>query len=191
MTDFSSQWNDIVKRISSTFRLTREETEVLERNAIARLVAAIPYLAGCDNPDRSAVGNVASYIVAKNPVMRDIFDHRSSDDRHIMGRLWGISHFEGGDKRIIQRGRNLLLLTMVSNYGKDQTADDILGKYNPVSRGIWDHQELASRLIDAIQAVPCPEMDEIFSIDEGTEGWWDPAKQDEIIESKKSVHAGK
>ena len=191
MTDFSAQWNDIVKRISSTFRLTREETEVLERNAIAKLVAAIPYLAGCDNPDRSAVGNLSSYIVAKNPVMRDIFDHRSSDDRHIMGRLWGISHFEGGDKRIIQRGRNLLLLTMVSNYGKDQTADDILDKYNPVSKGIWNHQELTSRLIDTIQAVPCPEMDEIFSIEAGTEGWWDPVKHDEIVEPKKSVLAGK
>ncbi len=76
----------------------------MERNAVAKLVTAIPYLGKCGNPDRSAVGNITSSMAAKNPVMRSILDNRSSDYSQIMSMLRGISHFQGGDRRIIQNG---------------------------------------------------------------------------------------
>jgi len=180
---FTSEWIEIVKKLAITFRFTPYERETLLNNNVAKLIGSIPYLAGCENPERTAVSHVSIYLIAKHPVMRGIYDHQKSDDCDIMHRLFDIQHFIGGNKKIIQRGMELLLLTMVSNYHKDQTADALMGKYNPVYTKKWKYHTTAELLIKRIKSTPCQEMDEIFSLENGTEGWWDPLKQDESVQS--------
>jgi len=186
MKKFEVTWIKIVKKLALTFRFTPYEREILQNNNVAKLIGAIPFLAGCESPCRTAVSHVSIYLIAKHPVMRDIYDHQPGDDFDIINRLFDIKHFRGGKKKIIQRGMELLMLTMLSNYQKDQTADELMGKYNPIYAKKWNYEPTRKLLTERIKSVRCPEMDEIFGIDDGTEGWWDPFKENSGIPSENN-----
>lgn len=174
MKDFEQIWHGIVKKMAPVYRLTANEEKLLKANRVAKLIAAIPYLAECRNPERSAIGNVSSYMIAKHSSLREVFDHIPADDKNIGCRLQGISRFEGGNQAVIDRGMNILYLTMVCNYQKDLQSDTELGKYNPIASGTWNYESLVHSLLADIAETPCPEMDKIFGAEEGTRGFWDP-----------------
>ena len=163
-------WSSISELVSDAHRLSARELEQLRQNPVARLIAAIPVLAGCDDADRVAVQHVSTYITAGKA--SEIFDHRKEDDQLIQHRLERISHFPNGDKRIIERGMNLLALCMISGYEGDITEDRRRGVYNPVGAQVWDAQAEKTRLIKAIDATHAPEMDGIFGVEEALRGEW-------------------
>ena len=47
-------WNRIVERISTAFRFTADEKQRFANKKLAKLIAAIPFLAGCKDPLRVA-----------------------------------------------------------------------------------------------------------------------------------------
>ena len=57
-------WPSICANTAKTFRLTFDEQESLFRNKIARLIAMIPYIAKCDEAERTALAHIAIYITA-------------------------------------------------------------------------------------------------------------------------------
>jgi len=180
MKEFELTWHGIVKKVAHTFRLSPGEEKQLLENRVAKLIGAIPYLADCRNPDRSSIGNVCSYLIAKHTAMKPVYSHRKSDDEDISARLRGISHFEGGNQAVIERGMNILYLTMLCNYQKDQKNDITAGKYNPVASGAWNYETMIHDLFAAIAEVHCPDMDEIFGAEQGERGFWDPLAPKEV-----------
>jgi hypothetical protein len=163
-------WNTIVDSIAEAFRFTLDEKERLRNHKLAKLIAALPFLAGCKDPLRTAGCHLGTYILSIR--VKDPCNARPSDDEYLLRRLELIGNFIGGDKEIIQRGMNLIALCMISDYARDVEEDKMLGKYNPVSAGVLDYEKEKERLIREIESVPCPDMDKIFSAMAGVKTFW-------------------
>jgi len=165
------QWYSIATQISAAFRMNEVESDKFRNRKIAQLIAAIPFLSGSKNPERTALSHLATYLLAATTA-RTIFDHAFHDDHDIMARLETISHFEDGDRSIIDRGMRLLALNMVCGYVRDLAKDEASGEYNPVLSGAWDADVLIEHLKKEIEAVPCERMDNVITIPETIFGFW-------------------
>lgn len=163
-------WTSITRMAAEVLRLSPSELEILRENDTARLIAAIPYVAGCRNADRTAVQHVATYLLAERA--DEIFDHRVEDDAAVGARLERISHYDGGDPKLLRRGMALLELTMVSGYEQTRETDGARGVYNPLLSGAWDAEEIKSRLVKEIRSIPSTAMDEIFDVERALRGRW-------------------
>ena len=170
MVHQDAQWERISLLVAEAFRLSISELESLRQNPVARLVGTLPVIAGCRDADRIGVTHLSAYLVARR--CSAIFDHRVEDDREVLNRLERISHFSGGDSTLIERGMNLLALTMVACYQRDVKTDRLAGVYNPVGSGAWDVETIKTQLIREIRAVPAPRMDEVLSVEQALAVTW-------------------
>ncbi len=161
----------LLQQVAAAFRFDRDETERFVAKPLARLIASLPFLAGCDHPERTAVEHLGVYVLSCRQT-REAFYATPGDDRDVYARLEAGMHFSGGDQAIVDRGMALIALTMVNDYVRDVTVDRVLGKHNPVATGAWDASELIERLTAQVNAVRSPEMDAIFSLEAGTLNWW-------------------
>jgi len=109
------------------------------RGRIAKLIAAIPFLAGCEDAERTAVAHPAPTCLSTRED-EALFQCQPEDRISVLERLRLGSNFKGGDRRIIDRGLCLLALNMVSDYHRDIEEDAALGKYNPIAAGAWDFE---------------------------------------------------
>lgn len=164
-------WPSICANTAITFRLTFDEQECLFRNKVARLIAMIPYIAKCDEAERTALAHIAVYITACRGGQK-AFDHEPTDNADILERLRAISSFKGGNPQTIGRGLNLLALAMLCGYERDKERDIVSGKYNPLNEGIWDFETMKQTLIDKIGQSPDAGIDAIFPIEDGLETAW-------------------
>jgi hypothetical protein len=153
-------WAEISGRVAEAFRMTEDEREELRGSRIAKLIAATPFLAGCDDAERTAVAHLGTYLLSIRET-KPYFNTRPEDARGPLERLRLISSFSGGDRRIIERGLCLLALNMVSDYKRDIEEDERLGKYNPIAAGAWDFEDTVVDLQYKIISVECEEMEEI------------------------------
>lgn len=167
-----SEWMEIADRVGSAFRMTGDEKRSLSEGRIAKLIAATPFLAGCDEARRTAVAHLGSYILSIRPETKKYADCSKGDGAALLERFRLISNFKGGDSRIIERSLNLLALNMVSDYRRDIEEDDRLGKYNPIAAGLWNFEEMVVDLQYKVACVECPEMDEILPIELSPMGYW-------------------
>ena len=158
---FSEQWPEIAEAVGLSFRMDEEERARLHDKPVAKLIAAIPFLAGCDQPARTAVAHLGTYILSVRET-KPFFNAEPTDDGDILARLRLIMNFRGGDEAIIDRGMALLALTMIVDYDRDVQIDSAIGKYNPVASGAFDYDIMYSTLMRRIEAVDCPAMDEIY-----------------------------
>ncbi len=163
-------WDLVTRTVAERMRLSLQELESLQNNMTARLIAAIPFIAGCGNADRISLQHLATYLLAQTAEI--VFDHREEDDDDLFLRLERISHFPDGDKRIIRRGMNVLALLMISNYEKSIETDQRSGVYNPLVTGAWNVEKLRGTLIKEIRAVPSQEMDTILDLEQAVRGTW-------------------
>lgn len=168
-----SNWNDLTDRMALLFNFAEEKKALFKNNRLARLIGAIPFLAGCDQPIRTALSNLTVTYLASHEAGKDVFTHNFSDNESLMKRLEPISHFPNGNPIIADRGMKLLAVIMLSDHNKDKVLDEENGKYNPVSSSIWNYEELIKKLGDQILAVDCPQMDEIISFHEAKASWWE------------------
>ncbi|MFW5696067.1 MAG: hypothetical protein ACOCYB_12925, partial [Alkalispirochaeta sp.] len=156
--------------VAEHLRLSIGELEHLRANTTARLIAGIPYIAGCRDADRVSTQHVATYLLAQSASA--IFDHREEDDRDVFARLERISHFPDGDKHLIRRGMSLLALIMIAGYERDVQTDRSKSVYNPIGSGSWNAEELRARLVRQVRSVPSPEMDYIIDLEHALRGDW-------------------
>jgi hypothetical protein len=163
-------WMKTSQMTAEALRLSLRETEALRKNPVARLIGAIPSLAGCSDADRVAVQHVATYLIALR--LEVIFDHRPEDDASVAARLERISHFPDGNRKTIERGMNLLTLTMICGYEGSLVADRKNGVYNPLVSGSRDATREKARLVKAVRSVKSPEMDAILDLEGALRGAW-------------------
>ncbi|OHD79151.1 MAG: hypothetical protein A3J97_01255 [Spirochaetes bacterium RIFOXYC1_FULL_54_7] len=164
-------WLEIADNLAAAFRMNPLEADTLRKNRMARLVAALPFLAGCEDAGRTAVAHLGTYLLSVRETKR-WFCATPEDSSSIMERLRLGSSFKGGDKDILQRGMSLLALNMISDYKRDLSEDAALGKYNPLGAGDFKFEETVEELEWAIAKRPCDEMDEIITAGEMPLSYW-------------------
>ena len=169
---FTEKWPAITETVAEAFNMDAKEREWLRNKNIAQLIAAIPFEAGCEQPERTAVAHLCTYILSVKET-KPFFNADVTDDIDVLERLRLIMNFRGGDRRIIDKGMSLIALVMVDDYQRDITIDKMLGKHNPVASGAFDYTETRADLIRRIETVDCPALESIYAEDlMGTRGGW-------------------
>lgn len=151
------RWVDLSGRIADAFRMREAEASAFKASETARLIAAIPFAAGCEEAERTALAHLATYVLAGSPSCRHIFDHKAADDKDALARLAPIADFQGGDAKVIDRGMRLLAVIMVSGYRHDLEKDKKSGEYNPLLAKTWEADKtiaLLSKGIDEKATLP-------------------------------------
>jgi hypothetical protein len=115
-----------------------------EQDQRARLTAAIPYLAGSEDPDRFAVSNLLTFHAATK--VPSLFDHRDTDDVDVFRRLAAFHVGNHSDPRVVDYGLTLLALINLSEHERNAEADRETGKYNPLNENKWDVGALRKEL---------------------------------------------
>lgn len=126
--------------------MSDEEASRFAANKVARLVGLLPFLAGCEEAERTALAHLATYVIAGRGGARASFDHKPADDRDPLARLETISHFQSGDSRILEAGLRRLALCMVAGYRRDAEKDRAAGAYNPLAAGAWEGEAMVAKL---------------------------------------------
>jgi len=166
-----TEWENIAASVADAFLMNKEDREWFQNKNLAKLIAAIPYLAGCDDPGRTAITHLGAYILSIR--IKTVANCQPSDDTDLLRRLEMINNFIGGDQAIIQKGMSLIALNMIADYARDIDEDRMFGKYNPVDSGAFDYAKEKSDLETIIESVECREMDEIMSMDASVRGSWE------------------
>lgn len=171
LSSFTGAWPVIVESMSHAFRMTAEERSRFEAKTVARLIGAIPFLAGCDNPERTAVAHLGTYLLSVRET-KPFFHPSAKDDEHILARLRLGMSFQGGDSAIIDKGMAILALNMLNDYVRDIQIDAAMGKHNPVASGAFHADHIGDELMRTIESVSCPEMDTVLSWGDDILGAW-------------------
>jgi hypothetical protein len=146
MQNTEALWKRLAELSAEALRMTEAEAGRFAANPVARLVGLLPFLAGCDDPTRTALAHLATWVVANRGGARTIFDHGPGDDREPLARLAPIADFRGGDKKVIDEGMRRLALSMVAGYDRDRDKDRALDQYNPLNAGVWNYEETVKKL---------------------------------------------
>lgn len=156
------EWNYLVEEISKVFRFSEDEKQYFENSYTAKLIATIPFEAGCIEPERTAIAHLCVYV-AELRGFQKYYAHLPSDDDDVFNRLARISTFEGGNKEIINHGMNILALIMIEGYKKSMEKDKLNNVYNPFVSGKWNYQSIKNKLIWEINKIEVPNFDWIFT----------------------------
>ena len=164
-------WKNLAHLTSEATRMTEAEAARFGDNPVAKFVGLLPFLAGCQEAQRTALAHLAIWVVANRGGARAVFDHKSADDRDPLARLESISHYLGGDRMVIEAGLRRLALCMASGYLNDKVKDDALGAYNPFSAGAWTSGILA-QLDVPVPASVAEILDSTLGIETAKLGIW-------------------
>lgn len=166
-----STWATISADVAAAMRMSDAERECFQNKAVAKLIAAIPFLAECEDAERTAVAHLGTYLLSVRETKK-YFNAKPEDSESITERLRLGTNFKGGRDEIIERGMRLLALVMVTDYRRDAEEDVFLRKYNPVSAGDFDYDTTVRELEKRIKEVSCPEMDAVLSFQAIPEDLW-------------------
>ena len=173
MQFLDADWERLTGLIAETFRIDDSERARLTASRAARITGALPYLAGCRNPERTALAHLAVFVLASRGGARKVFDHAPADDAEPLARLEPIGRFPGGDPAVIRKGMALLGLLMLGGYERDREKDAASGEYNPLNSGTWKAGEGRARLAAEAASAKVPELDAILGTDEAVRGFWE------------------
>lgn len=144
-------WGYLVEEMKKVYRFTRKETKWFKNCQTAKFIATIPFAAGCDEPERTAIAHLCIYL-AEIRGFQKYCAHLPSDDIDLFQRLGFISTFEGGNRDVIEYGINLLALIMIEGYHRTEENDRKRGVYNPFVSNAWDYKALKNELDKKVRA---------------------------------------
>jgi len=168
----SEQWDNVLARAGVVLNFGIEKKEQIRNSKMARFIAAVPYLAGCNKALESSFSHLMIYLLSFDDSAKYIFFHKPEDDRDIYSRLFPIKNFSGGNRDIIQCCMDLTALCMLSNYKKDMEEDRAIGKYNPLNNGAWNYDTLSKQLIDNIDKIITSEISAVYTKEDAIKGYW-------------------
>lgn len=156
------EWTYIAEEMSKVFRFTTEERYQFENSNTAKFIATIPFEAGCEEPERTAIAHLCIYV-AEQRGFQKYYAHLPSDDEDVFNRLSRILTFKGGNSEIINHGMNVLALIMIEGYRRSMKCDKENNIYNPLVSGNWNYQLIKNKLIWEINKKVIPNLDWILS----------------------------
>ena len=168
----NEQWDYVLSRAGAVLNFGIEKKEQVENSKMAKLIAAVPYLAGCNKAVETSFSHLIIYLMSVDESAKDIYFHKPEDNGDIYSRLIPISDFTDGNKEIILCCMDLITLCMISNYKKDAESDKLIGKYNPISSGEWDYKTMSEKLILNIDKNITTEISDIYTKEDGLNGFW-------------------
>ena len=168
----NEQWENVLSRAGAVFNFGIDKKEQLKNSRMAKLIAATPFLAGCNKATETAFSHLSIYLLSLDESAKDIYFHKSEDDEDIYSRLFPISGFSGGSKAIIQCCMDLTALCMISNYKNDAAEDKAIGKYNPINAGKWDYDAMSTTLIQSIEGTITTEISAVYTVEDAVRGFW-------------------
>ena len=163
-------WENLCKSAAETFRFTSQEEAAFAGSSTARLIAAIPFVAGCEEAERTALAHLAVYMTELRGGKR-IGDHTPADNVSPFTRLRLLSSFKGGNQNVIRHGMSQLALIMLAGYERSREEDLRRRVYNPLNDGSWDAAAMRLKLNEELQACPCAALDHIFALQDGEFRW--------------------
>lgn len=156
-----NEWDYIVKETITVFRLTPEEAKELYNSTTAKIIATIPFAANCEDAERTATAHIALYLTEKKGFQK-YCAHLPSDDFSLFNRLELISHFKGGDLKIIQHGMNMLALIMIEGYKRSCQKDKQNKIYNPFTSNTWNYTKIKNKLLNDLSKTQCQLLDDLY-----------------------------
>ncbi len=168
----NEQWENVLNRAGAVLNFGIEKKEQVQNSKMAKLIAATPYLAGCNKADETSFSHLLIYLMSLDESAKDIYFHKPEDDDDIYCRLFPISSFSGGNREIIRCCMDLAALCMLSNYRKDMELDSSTGKYNPINAGNWDYDTMSLLLIQNIDKTITPEISKIYTKEDALKSYW-------------------
>ena len=63
-------WNRLLDMAKEVFSIDEEKTANLRVNPVFKLIGALPFLAGCDEPERTALSHMSIFLLAASPATR-------------------------------------------------------------------------------------------------------------------------
>ncbi len=170
---FIKIWEMLCGDVCAAFQFSDRKKELLGKKNIARLIGALPFLAGCQNQKQTAIAHLSVYILSLSPTTKEIYYHQIwEDDKHVLNRLRPINNFVGGNPLVIKKGMSLLALNMLSDYQRDIDKDFEKQKYNPIGAGRWEFVKMKNQLLETINSIDCPEIDDIMDPGIACQGFW-------------------
>ena len=166
-------WTDLVRRVGVLCNFDETIIISIMENQLFKLATALPYLAGAHEAQRLALNNLLLIIaMSLHTPCKDVFLHKPEDDDDVFHRLKLLYH-EDGDHDIQMRGLALMAIVMINDHCHDAEEDSAIGKYNPIVAKKWNAYPYQKILVDFINTVPGPKMDELFPINQAKEmnGW--------------------
>ncbi|MDR1399714.1 MAG: hypothetical protein LBJ41_07330 [Treponema sp.] len=157
----SFPWERLCDCVAETFCFSAQERADFARNRTAKLIAAIPFAARCEEAERTALAHLAIYMTELRGG-RSIGDHTLEDNTSPFARLRLLSSFKGGNQEIIGHGMSQLALVMLAGYERSQEEDCRRHQYNPLNAGAWDAEALRQELTKRVHAKPCEALDSIL-----------------------------
>lgn len=145
-------WNYFVNEIGKIFKFTSEEILWFTNCKTAKLITTIPFAANCIEPERTAIAHLCIYV-AEIKGFQKYYAHQPSDDFDIYNRLAFISTFEGGNRKIIEEGMNILALIMIEGYHKSEKNDSENNIYNPFVSEKWNYDKLKVEIENKIKNI--------------------------------------
>ena len=172
-TGFNDQlWDELSRKTAKAFRMWPWTAAKLKKNRTAMLIAALPIIAGCEHPERTALAHLATFVLASSKSCKRVFDHDESDNASPTDRLAPIADFQGGDKAVIEEGMARLAMIMANGYRKDLEKDKASGEYNPILAGAWKHEEMAKALKSAKVSKASAAVDAQMTKEEALDAFW-------------------
>lgn len=172
--DYNHQWKELVDITSKAFNMPEEQKNRLGESKIAKLIGLTPYVADCRLPKRTALNHLSTYVLSTAEPSKSAFKHHPNDNRALNTRLKEISHFNGGNKKVIKRSMDLLTLNMLSGYNRDLKKDQEKGEYNPISdpKAKKFNETRINRLNKRLSAKSFAQTDAIMTPQDAQAGWW-------------------
>ena len=155
------EWDYLATETAKVFNLTRKEALALYNSNTAKIIAVIPFAAGCREPERTAIAHLCLYE-AEIRGFQQFCAHLPSDDEDVFKRLDMISTFDDGNNAVIEHGMNILALIMLEGYNRSQEKDRLNGTYNPILSGKWNYDVLKKKLENKINEIDCPAIDRYY-----------------------------
>ncbi len=152
-------WEPLVDDFAAAYNFTADFSKILKTHGIARLVARIPFLAGCSNPKRLATEHLGTFLLWG--MLKKYFYYQPSEN--LRGRIAGIGAFPDGDADVLSVATDILELLSLFDHVQDQAADRAADKFNPITSGDVEPDIRGDVLLSRIQAASKAVTDEMFA----------------------------
>jgi hypothetical protein len=140
--------NEYVNQVAGLLNLGLKEKESLRNSQPAKIITALPHLAECKHPERTALINLLRMAEAHRDT---VFD--ATPGEGLGKRMFDIAGFRSGNEKVIRYGIGLLELASLEDHQWDIRDDAREGKYNPIHAGEIDYKKEKGAIRERLRGI--------------------------------------